>query len=195
MSRIGSPPVRCALSSGALLFALFLSGAAAESKRLDATHTVVLDQTPEETRLFVISNETNQELLQLDAFPAKEVAASPRLEVIAPNSAYLHFYSDYGIYNGSIKYIFDLSSTKPPVKIRYDILALTSVSRDSGKLSYSASFGHERHASIIVGPRKSELPSYQIVDGAHSSGQVSDEPAVLRGPGGEAVLVENTTPP
>ncbi len=197
--------MRCALSSSALLFALFVSGAAAESKRLDTTHTVVLDQTAEETRLFVISNETNQELLQLDAFPAKEVAASPRLEVIAPNSAYLHFYSDYGFYYGSVKYIFDLSSTKLPVKIRYGMLALTSVVRRNDKLDYSASFDqpgqifqdgwHEQHAAIMVEPRDAGLPAYQIVEGAIPAGQSANEPAALSGPGGEAVLVENTTPP
>ncbi len=197
--------MRCALSNGALLLALFVSGAAAESKRLDATHTVVLDQNAEETRLFVISNETNQELLQLDAFPAKEVAASPRLEVIAPNSAYLHFYSDYGIYYGSIKYILDLSSSKPPVKIRYGMLALTSVVRRNDKLDFSASFNqpgqifqdgwHEQHAAIIVEPRDAGLPAYQIVEGAIPAEQSASQPASLSGPGGEAVLVQNTTPP
>ena len=197
--------MRCALSSSALLFALFVSGAAAESKRLDATHMVVLGQTAEETRLFVISNETNQELLQLDAFPTTQVAASPRLEVIAPNSAYLHFYSDYGIYYGSIKYIFDLSGSKPPVKIRYGMLALTSVVRRNDKLDYSASFNqpgqvfqdgwHEQHAAIIVEPRDAGLPAYQIVEGAFPPEQSTSEPRAMTAPGGEVVIVQNTTPP
>lgn len=189
--------MRCALSSSALLFALFLSSAAAESKRLDATHLVVLDRTAEQTRLFVISNQTNQELLQLDAFPNTKFEASPSLEVIAPNSAYLHFYSDYGIYYGSIKYIFDLSSSKPPVKIRYGMLALTSVVRRNDKLDYSASFNqpgqifkdgwHEQHAAIIVEPRDAGLPGYQIVEGAIP-------PEESAGPG-ENVTVQNVTPP
>ncbi len=188
--------MRCALSSSALLFALFLSSAAAESKRLDATHLVVLDRTAEETRLFVISNQTNQELLQLDAFPATKFEASPSLEVIAPNSAYLHFYSDYGIYYGSIKYIFDLSNSKPPVKIRYGMLALTSVVRRNDKLDYSASFNqpgqifqngwHEQHAAIIVEPRDAGLPGYQIVDGAIPPEQSASP--------GENVTVQNATP-
>ncbi|HEV2446170.1 MAG TPA: hypothetical protein VGS58_09620, partial [Candidatus Sulfopaludibacter sp.] len=197
--------MRCALNSSALLLALFVNGAAAESERLDAAHTVVLDQTAEEIRLFVVSRETNRELLPLDAFPARDATASPRLEVIAPNSAYLHFYSDYGIYKGSVKYIFDLSGAKPPVKIRYGTLALTSVVRRNDQLDYSASFDqpgqifqdgwHEQHAAILVEPRRAGLPAYQIVEGAIPAGQSASQPAALSGTGGEAVLVENTTPP
>lgn len=203
--------MRCALNKFLLASAVLVASAAAgqegypfpgrvlDKKGLDAAHSVVLVDTekpgPGRWALYVVSNRDNRELLAFDTYSEGALAASPVLETIGAHSAYLHFYSDYGLYQGSVKYIFDLAGGKPPVKIHYDILALTSISRDSGKLSYSASFGQERHATIIVAPRESELPSYQIVEGTHSPEPGPGEPAVLRGPGGEVVLVENTTPP
>ena len=220
MSRIGRRPVRCVLSKLLLALALGATIAAAQEsypfpgrvmdrKGLDAADSVVLVDTekpgPGRWALYVVSNKDNHELLALDAYSEGALAASPVLEAFDAHSAYLHFYSDYGIYYGSIKYIFDLSSTKPPVKVRYGMLALTSVVRKNDKLDFSASFNqpgqifqdgwHEQHAAIIVEPRDAGLPAYQIVEGAIPAEQSAGEPASLNGPGGEAVLVENTTPP
>ena len=87
------------------------SGRALDKKLLDAAHSVVLvDQEkpgPGRWALYIVSNRDNQELLALDAYSEGALAASPVLEVFNANSAYLHFYSDYGLYHGSIKYIFD----------------------------------------------------------------------------------------
>ena len=184
-------------------------GRVLDKKRLDAAHSVVLVDTekpgPGRWGLYIVSNQNNQELLALDTYSEGALAAGPVLEAFGPNAAYLHFYSDYGIYHGSIKYIFDLSSGKPPVKIRYGMLAFTSAVRRNDKLDYSASFNqpgqifqngwHEQHAAIIVQPRDAAPPGYQIVEGAIPAEQSASEPRAMTGPGGEAVLVENTTPP
>ncbi|HUJ51345.1 MAG TPA: hypothetical protein VLW25_14145 [Bryobacteraceae bacterium] len=212
--------MRCALNKLLLAAALLATVAAAQEsysfpgrvldkKPLDAAHSVALADTekpgPGRWGLYIVSNQNNQELLALDAYSEGALAASPVLEAFGPNAAYLHFYSDYGIYYGSVKYIFDLSSSKPPTKIRYGLLGLTSVVRRNGKLDYSASFNqpgqifqngwHEQHAAIIVQPRDAGLPAYQIVNGAITPGQSAGEPRAMTGPGGEAVLVDNTTPP
>ena len=190
MSRIGSLPVRCALNSLLLAVTFFVvsasaqerypfSGQVLDKKPLDAAHSVVLvDQEkpgPGRWALYIVSNRDNRELLALDAYSESALAAAPVLEAFNANSAYLHFYSDYGMYHGSIKYIFDLFSAKPPEKIRYGILALTSVARDNDKLYYSALFDQpgqifqdgwtEQRATVIVEPHDSALPPYQITVG------------------------------
>ncbi|HTS49822.1 MAG TPA: hypothetical protein VMH05_17860 [Bryobacteraceae bacterium] len=204
--------MRCALNKLLLSAALLATMAAAQEsysfpgrvvgkKPLDAAHSVVLVDTekpgPGRWGLYIVSNQNNQELLKLDVYSEGVLAAAPELEAFNSNSAYLHFYSDYGFYQGSIKYIFDLSSSKAPVKIRYGMLALTSVARSSDKLDYSASFSqpgqifqdgwHEQHAAIIVEPREAGLPSYQIVQGAIPPEQSASPD--------EKVVVQNITPP
>jgi hypothetical protein len=211
--------VRCALNSLLLAVTFFVvsagaqerysfSGRVLDKKLLDSAHSVVLvDQEkpgPGRLALYIVSNGDNRELLALDAYSEVALAASPVLEAFNANSAYLHFYSDYGMYHGSIKYIFDLFGAKPPVKIRYGILALTSVARENDKLYYSASFAqpgqifqdgwHAQRATVIVEPSDSGLPSYQITDGI-APRQEHNETAALRGSSGEVVLVQNTTPP
>jgi len=127
--------------------------------------------------------------ITLDAYSQDAMNGSPTLEVFGPNSAYLHFYGSYGIYAGSIKYLFDPTGAKPVVKIPYSVLALTSVARRDGKLYYSASSSQpERRLTVVIEPRAAALPSYRILDSDTS------EPATFRAPSGE-VVVQNTTPP
>ena len=131
--------MRCALNKLLLAAALLAGIATAQEnysfpgrvvgkKPLDAADSVVLVDTekpgPGRWGLYIVSNQSNQELLALDVYSEGALPAAPVLEAFNSNSAYLHFYSDYGFYHGSIKYIFDLSSSKPPVKIRYGMLAL-----------------------------------------------------------------------
>ena len=219
--------MRCALNSVLLAVTLFVAsgvpqqhypflGRILDKKLLDSAHSVVLvDQEkpgPGRWALYIISNRDNRELRAVDPYSEGGLAASPVLEAFNANSAYLHFYSDYGMYHGSIKYIFDLFSAKPPVKIRYGILALTSVAHENDKLYYSASFGripsafdpvdqpgqifqdswHAQRATVIVEPRDSGLPSYKIIDGI--APRQERDGGIARF-GREVVLVQNTTLP
>ena len=190
-------------------------------KPADANHSVMLiEAAPSELRpgasrrspvhpliqigVFVVYGKANQVRLLLDRYPLRDVMGGPRLDQPSAHAAYLHFYSDYGMYHGSIKYIFGLSSRTPPLKIRYGVLALTPSTRRNGKLRYTASFGQagqvqegltERHAIITIEPRGGDaLPGYKIEEAPASADSVA-EPAPLRTAGRDSVLIANTTPP
>jgi hypothetical protein len=184
--------VTAASTKRALAAALLLVPiAAAQEKRLDATHSVALTEVPGKTAgqwsLQLISSVADP--IALDSSSNGAVQGTPTLEVIPPNFAYLHFYSDYGFYNGSVKYVFDIAAAKPVLKIPYRILALTSVARKDGKLYYSAS-----GKTISVEPRGAGLPSYRIA-GGDASGAERTEPIEVRAPSGEVAQIQNTTPP
>jgi hypothetical protein len=154
--------------------------------------------------IFVVSGVANQVRLVLDTYPLRSTGAYPTLEQPTAHVAYAHFYSDYGYYEGSIKYIYDLSSQRPPLKIRYGILALTSSERRDGKLRYTASFGRsgqvmagwtERHATIVIEPRAGDaVPAYSFTD-APAPPDSAAEPEPLDTTDGQSVIVENKTPP
>jgi hypothetical protein len=190
-------------------------------KPVGTTHSVmVVEAAPTELRpsaskrspvgsklqigVFVVSGTDNQVRLILDSYPLRDMVADPTLGEPTEHSAYLHFYSDYGMYHGSIKYIYDLSSGKPVQKIRYGILALTSSTRENGKLHYVASFGHagqvqegwsERHAIITIEPgRGDSLPGFKIVNTPpHET--IYKPPTPRRVSNVESVIVANETPP
>ena len=201
--------MRCALNRILLASALLASIAAGQvsypfpgrvldRQPLDAQRSAVLTDTgtPGSGRfgLYIVSNKDNRELLALAADSEGAFAAWPVLEVIKPNSVYLHFHSDYGIYEGSIKYFLNFSSTTPSAKIRYDVAVLKSDLRDGSKLRYESSFGQKR-ATIVIEPRDSQLPSYHIIDEGPALEPAVPQPNAFRGPGGEVVTVQNTTQP
>jgi hypothetical protein len=133
----------------------------------------------------VLENESENTLGQL-----------PTLEVIDHHSAYVHFYSDYGFYERSLKYLFDLDSYyHAPLRIRYGVLSFTSAVQSNGKLYYSASYSpaepprgwRARHVTIMIQPQDGALPIYEVTDES-----VANSPSV---PVPSQVRVENTTPP
>ena len=65
---------------------------------------------PTQIGIFVVSGKANHVRLVLDTYPLSSTGVCPTLEWATAHAAYLHFYSDYGYYHGSIKYIYDLSS-------------------------------------------------------------------------------------
>ena len=180
---------------------------AAKKAMVDAAYSVmVVEAAPSEPRklgvtqigIFVVSAKTNQVRLVLDRYPLSGTAGFPTLERATAHVAYVHFYEDYGLYYGSIKYIYDLASARPPLKIRYGILALTSSERRNGKLRYAASFGGaERHATIVIEPRAGDAaPAYSMADApAPWAWDLAAEPARLATTDGQSVIVANKTPP
>ena len=172
---------------------------------LDATRSVMIVRAaydsqaiPGKSRIgvFVVSGTANRVQLVLDVFPEIETEGFPSLDQTGANSVDLHFHSDYGIYQGSIKYIYDLSGRKPRVKIRYGMLALTSSRIQSGRLLYAASSSgwSERHVTVAIQPRDGNaLPVYKITD-APAPPDALPEPVKLLLPDGRTVLVSNTPP-
>ncbi len=193
-----------------------------EKKPIDSADSVMLvEAAPTESRpgasqsspivsrtqiaLLVAAGARNQVRLILDSLPLRDISATPKLDQPTERSVNLHFYSDYGIYLGSIKYFYDLAGQQPPAKIRYGILALTSATKVYGTLRYTASFGtasqvqegwSARHAMITIQPGAgASSPQFKIVDVPASEENVYAEPTPLRVGAGESVLIANQTPP
>jgi hypothetical protein len=145
--------------------------------------------------VFVVSAADNQVRLKLDSFPLGATTGAPALGEPTAHAAYVDFHSDYGIYQGSIKYFYDVSGHAAVRKTRYQILALTSSTQENGKLRYQGSFvASERHAVVTIEPRAADaLPGYTIVD-APPPDSAYREPAAVR-VGSESVTVANQTPP
>ena len=172
---------------------------------VDAAYSImVVEAAPTEPRklgttqigIFVVSGKTNQVRLVLDRYPLSGTAGYPTLEQPAAHVAYVHSYDDYGLYYGSVKYIYDLSSPRPPLKIRYGILALTSSERRNGKLRYTASFGgSERHATITIEPRAGGAPPAYTIADAPAPPYSAGGPTRLATTDGQSVTIENKTPP
>jgi hypothetical protein len=174
---------------------------AVEKKQLDVATSMMLVRAspgrppmPEKIGAFVVSGPSNRVRLVIDVFPQNELDGFPTLDQPRANSVELHFYSDYGMYHGSIKYFYDLSSGKPPLKFRYGMLALTSSSIRNGSLVYTgASLG--RGSRVTIEPRPNdELPAYRIVDAPTSEPDAVPQPVPMQLPDARSVLIMNTPP-
>jgi hypothetical protein len=164
--------------------------AASAKKPIDAVRSVMIVQAAPDARsgpdrhtigLFIVSGRSNRVLLVIDRFAEREVDGFPGLEQPTANSVNIHFYSDYGIYYGSVKYFFE----KPTVKFRYGMLALHSSSVRKGSIVYTGSaMGHGYEVTIGPGGRK-------ITDGPVPSDDVPP-PVSLRLADGRTLLVSNT---
>lgn len=154
--------------------------------------------------VFIVVGAANQVQLVLDNFHQQDLGSNPVIEHWNEHTVYLHFYEDYGFYRGSIKYVYDLASRKPPIKIPYGILNLTSSTRTGGELHYLAAFvragepepGWEsRYAIINIHPAGGDsLPTFKIIERPAPDNSASEQ-AELHLPSGETVTVANTTPP
>ena len=173
-----------------------------DAKPLDATHFVAVAESVgrRETGGLVIAivdkSKPDAPVRVLEDQSENSLGQLPTLEVIDQHSAYVHFYSDYGFYQRSLKYLFDLDIDKPLRKIRYGILSLTSALEKDGKLYYSASYNppeptprgwRAQRVTIGIEPHDSELPTFQVTDGPVAE----NPPAAVQ----SHVRVENTTPP
>lgn len=158
----------------------------------------------EQIGLFVVSGAGNQVRLVLDIFALNSVKARPKLEV-SGGAAYLNFYSDYGFYRGSIKYVFAPGKKRPPKRFRYGALALQSVTREGGDLQYRAAFPasrseagdlpsgwQPRYSIITIHPRGgASAPSYKIADTQAIDDAVPRDPTPLQVGGDKVLVVHN----
>ncbi len=196
------------IKSGVLVALLAASAPAQDVRRvlakkpLDAARSLmVLETRPArveagaqiEIGLFVVATKDDRVEQTLDRMPLGTTAGYPTLELLGSNAAYLHFYSDYGMYQGSIRYTYDPAGARPPVKTPYSMVALTDCWRVNNDLYYAAAYGRE-HAIIAITPREGDAaPSFKILEG--EARKSAGEGAVIRGPAGEQVRVVNQTPP
>src|ERR1019366_3059973 len=143
---------------------------------------------PQKTQagVFLVSGPGNRVRLVLDVFPLRDEAGNPTLGETGNNSVNVHFYSDYGMYAGSIKYIYDLANEKPTVKLHYRMLGLQHSSIRDGKITYTGSGGQ-----VAIGPRAGNEPSYRIVP-AVTPESSRPGPIIDRTPDGTTVQVLGT---
>jgi hypothetical protein len=166
---------------------------AEEKTSLDANRSLILVRAwpgavwdPEKTWIgaFVVAGPQNRVQLILDWFSESEEGGLPEIGTSDANSVSLHFYTSYGFYRGSIKYFYDLSTGKPPLKFRYGMPALVSSAIRNGRIVYEASSLEHRYEVTI------DLPAYKITD-APAPPQELPEPVSLRLADGRTVLVTN----
>jgi hypothetical protein len=152
--------------------------------------------------VFLVSRKTSQVQKVVDVFPLSEVDGFPSLDRPDAHSIRLHFYSDYGIYNGSREYFYDLAPGKTPVLIRYGMLGMNSSRKVNGALVYSASYAKWNQGKLEPGFAKitiepaavgSERPGYKIAVAAEAT-TPEKSPGLFRA-AGQTLLVENETPP
>ncbi len=127
-----------------------------------------------QTGLFVVYGKTNQVYMVLDIFSRDSTGMYPLLRQPGPETAYLHFHSDYGFYHGTYKYLYNLAQRKPARKLVYGRLAATASARGENRVFFAASFpgeawhegGPPRHNAIIAleGTPEGSLPKYQMVE-------------------------------
>lgn len=168
--------------------------AAAAKKPLDASRSVMIVQAAPDSRagpdrrrigVFIVSGTSNRVLLVLDNFAERGIEGFPSLDDPGTNSVKLHFYSDYGIYYGSIRYFYNPASRKPPLKFRYGMVALTSSSVRNGSIVYTGS-ALGRGYRISIGSA-----GMKISDGP-APPDVLPQPVSLRLGDGRTLLISNT---
>jgi hypothetical protein len=182
-----------------------------EKKPIDARHAVLLvEAAPTELRpgipkriptpgaskigIFVVSGSANQVDLTVDIYAVGINGPFPTLERPSPHTIYLHSYSDYGMYGGSTKYIYDLAIGKPPVKIPYKMLAFTSAKRGDHGIAYSASYG-DRHATVTIRPAGGDAVLFYEIADTLAPPYTAPQPFTFRTANGETARISNVTPP
>ncbi len=128
-----------------------------------------------EIGVFVVSGSSNRVETLLDIFPENSVDGFPGIEATGEQSVSLHFTSDYGIDEGSVKYFYDSAGVHPVHKVRYKMLALTSSTVRNGKLVYTG-----EGSQITIEPHDGAAPSYRIVPVATSASGSQPQPVSYR---------------
>ena len=129
-----------------------------------------------EIGVFVVSGSSNRVETVLDVFSEGSVYGFPAIGNAGDHSVSLHFTSDYGIDEGSVKYFYDPVGVRPVHKLRYKMLALTSSAIRDGKLVYTG-----EGSQVTIEPRfGGKVPSYRIVPVAIPESGSLPQPVVYR---------------
>ena len=143
--------------------------------------------------VFIVTGTSNRVLLVLE-ISSDETKGLPVIGQPEVDSVSLHFYDDYGMYEESIKYFYNLVSRKPPLRFRYGMLALTSSKIRNERLVYSGS-SLDRALQLEIDPQPDGvLPAYKIADLPTGESESSPKPASLRLSDGRLLEVSNTPP-
>lgn len=161
-----------------------------QKKAFDGDRSLMVVAASGITGVFIVAGPSNRVLLKLDQFTVGEQQGFPRIDIARAGSAVLDFHDDYDLYYGSIKYFYDLSTPKPPLKVRFAKLALLRSNVRQGLIVYTAS-ALERGYRVTVDARPGQTPAYTIADGPAPSGN-PEPPATIPLPDGAKAVVTNT---
>lgn len=167
---------------------------------IDPQHAVVLVRaTPGSNTtvvfgLYAVEGPENRVKLALDILPG--VDSLPTLELATPTAAYVHYYSDYGMYAGSVKYFYDLVVCKPPIKMPYHMVGLTTMTPFNESLLYNAAgAGSGTVASDLLITLNRHTPGTYKIDPAPPRATLPPvDPKVYR-IGGQKITVDNVMHP
>jgi len=139
---------------------MIVQGAPRALQKVGPKYQEQLLPVPQKTEdgVFLVSGPGNRVRLVLDVFPLSDAKGDPSIGETGNNSINLHFYSDYGMYTGSIKYIYDLASGKPTVRLHYKMVGLGRSAVRGGMIVYTG-----QDHQITIEPRNGAAPSYRIV--------------------------------
>ncbi|MEN6601895.1 MAG: hypothetical protein ABFD86_05715 [Bryobacteraceae bacterium] len=115
--------------------------------------------------LFVVTGPRNQVYMVLDRYPSDTKHPWPSMEPPTSNAVYLHAFTDYGIYLGSTKYLYDLHTRRKTGKIEYEQMALKVSARGGGRLYYAAGtevYPRTFRAIVTVEPREKAPPVIDV---------------------------------
>ena len=159
--------------------------------------------------VLLVSVPNNRVRLVIDIYRPKTSEPFPTLAAASAHTAYLDFYSDYGLYFGSIKYFFDDAHRTPPVRQRYRKLALVASAKSERRIVYDVMGGVDEPArktvtddgltyrKLSLEPRDAgQAPAFRIAESPRFPFPPSEPgPTPIRGPTGASFLVVNKTPP
>jgi len=176
---------------------------------VDSTYSVLLvDASPDWRKLpeapsediltighfgvFVVYGKTNQVYMVLDLIPKRDFAGGgPELEEATADTVLVRFGADYGLYMGSLKYVYDLPRRKLFSRLRFVQLGLLARAVSAGALYYAAtapqSAAHDLRAQrrdflLAIQHRPGEpLPAWRLVDCASPEAPAFSHALEIRG--------------
>ena len=159
--------------------------------------------------VLLVSIPDNRVRLVIDIYRPKTSEPFPTLVAASAHAAYLDFYSDYGLYFGSIKYFFDDAHRTPPVRQRYRKLALVASAMSKGRIVYDVMGGVDEPArkaviddgltyrKLSLEPRDAgQAPAFRLAESPRFPfPPPGPDRTPIRTPDGASFLVVNKTPP
>lgn len=155
---------------------------ALDKRPIDSVYSMLLvnaaplERNPQRTRsmpdfrrgqigLFVVTGARNQIYMVLDRYPSDVNHPWPLMEPPSANTVYLHAFTDYGIYLGSTKYLYDLHTRRKAGKVEYQRMGLNASTRGGGRLYYAAGtevYPRTFRAVVTVEPHEKAPPVFDV---------------------------------
>ena len=161
---------------------------AKEKKPIEGEESALLVASGRRFGVFIVSGPANRVRAVIDIFDETESTGLPQLDTPARDSVVLHFFGDYGMYRGSMKYFFDASGAARPMKYQYNRIGLAHPKRDGGTLIYEGAALNQAYR-VAISPTSSSISK----NGA-APDSPTPEPRSIQLPNGSSLTVTGTPP-